>query len=462
VNQVSCGSSLASPWTDTIEWRLSRSRRFLSPKIKSISPKELTMTAANPPFPESPATQKYLGPTGLIVLIALLSAFVPLSTDLYLPALPGMSAFFHAPADQINLTLTAFFVVYGLGTLLWGPLCDRYGRKPVLLIGLGIYVLASLMCAGAWNVAALVFFRCLQAAGGSASGVVATAVVKDVYTGRKRESALAVVQSMVLISPAVAPVIGALLLGVTSWRGTFWLLTGIGVVALLGSLALTETIPARSAGPVFENLSRLGSVLQNRGFALLLLVFSIGAVSTLAFIASSTFIYQNGFHLSGRVYSYYFSLNALGMIAGPMIYLRLSRRWHSETIIRVCFLTIAASGVLVCLLGNRAPWIFALCILPSAVAGSGSRPPAANMMLEQQKGDTGSVSSIIGCTGTLMGSLGMQLISLPWGNTILALGVMTFLTSTVSLLLWPLAIRHAKRLPGPQAVWGKLTESTAD
>ena len=101
-------------------------------------------------------------------------------------------------------------MVYSLGTLIWGPLCDRYGRKPVLLTGLAVYALASLMCAGAWNVYTLVFFRGLQAASGSASGVVATAVVKDVYTGRKRESALAVVQSMVLISPAVAPVIGAL------------------------------------------------------------------------------------------------------------------------------------------------------------------------------------------------------------------------------------------------------------
>jgi DHA1 family bicyclomycin/chloramphenicol resistance-like MFS transporter len=267
---------------------------------------------------------------------------------------------------------------------------------------------------------------------------------------------------MVLISPAVAPVIGAIILGVTSWRGVFLFLAGIGVVALLGSLVFTETIPARLTGQPFESLSRLGKVLHNRGFALLLVVFSIGAISSLAFIASSTFIYQDGFHLSDRVFSYYFSLNALGMIAGPMVYLRLSRRWHPETIIRVCFLTIAASGVLVCLLGNLAPWVFALCILPSSVAANGCRPPAAHMMLEQQKGDTGSVSSIIGCTGMLMGSLGMQLISLPWGNTIVVLGAMTFVTAAVSLLLWPLAIRHAKRLPGPGPVLRDLAKGSAD
>ncbi len=396
--------------------------------------------------------QKYLGARGLIGLIALLSAFVPLSTDLYLPALPGMSANFQVPVDQINLTLTVFFVFYALGTLVWGPLSDRYGRKPVLLAGLAVYTLSSALCANAWNVNMLILFRALQAAGGSAAGAVATAVVKDVYSGRKRESVLAIVQSMVLISPAVAPVLGAFLLGVTSWRGVFWTLTAIGVLALIGSLTLQETIPARNTGPLLESMGRLGKVLQNRGFSLLLMLFSIGSVSSLAFIASSTYIYQNGFHLGSQAYSFYFSLNALGMISGPLIYLRVSRRFHSEAIIRACFLAIAISGALVCVLGNLQPWIFALCILPAATAGNCLRPPSANLMLEQQKGDTGSVSSAMSCAGLLMGSLGMQLISLNWSNTIIALGVMTFTTATLSLLLWPFVIKRAKRLPEPGAV----------
>ncbi len=402
--------------------------------------------------PNTPTHQKYLGARGLVVLIALLSAFVPLSTDLYLPALPGMSAYFNASADQINLTLSAFFVFYAIGTLFWGPLSDRFGRRPVLLVGLSVYVIASALCANAWSVGTLIFFRALQAAGGSAAGAVATAVVKDVYSGRKRESILAIVQSMVLISPAVAPILGAFLLTVTSWRGVFWILTGVGVVALLGSLMFEETVVLRTNGMVVESITRLGKVLQNRGFTLLLILFSIGSISSLAFIASSTYIYQDGFHLSGRVYSYYFSLNAIGLIAGPMIFLRVSRYIHSETIIRACFLAIAASGVLIALLGNLHPWVFALCILPSSIAGSLMRAPSANLMLEQQKGDTGSVSSVMGCTGLLMGSLGMTLISLNWGNTIVALGIMTFSTATASMLLWPLAIKRAIRLPGPGVV----------
>jgi len=333
--------------------------------------------------------------------------------------------------------------------LVWGPLSDRYGRKPILLTGLSVYVLASALCSITTSVTALIAFRALQALGGSAAGAVASAVVKDTFSGRKRESVLAIVQSMTMLSPAVAPMFGAMLLSVTTWRGVFWTLTGIGVIAMLGGLLLEETLQERNTGALLYSFTRLGRVLQNHGFTMLLLLFSLGGISGLAFVSASTFIYQDGFHLSSQVYSLYFGLNAICLIAGPMVYIRISRRIHSETIIRICFLISMASGVLMILFGNLAPYIFALCILPSSIAGSIIRPPSANLMLEQQKGDTGSLVSLMGCTGLLMGSLGMTLISLPWGNTIIALGTMTLLTALTSTLAWPLVIKRAVRLPHP-------------
>ena len=376
---------------------------------------------------------------------------MPLSTDLYLPALPGMGAQFNATPDRINLTLTAFMIFYAFGTLVWGPLSDHFGRKPILIAGLSLYVVSSALCAFTWNVEGLILSRIFQALGGSAAGVVATAIVKDVYSGRKRGSVLAIVQSMVLISPAIAPVIGALLLKFISWRGVFWSLTGIGVVALAGSFLFTETISERTTEMLLPSLGRLGKVLQNRGFTLLLLLFSLGAVSTFAFIASSTYIYQNDFNLSGQVYSFYFSVNALGMIAGPMIFLWFLQRVHTEKIILGCYVATLISGLLVYFLGSREPWVFALCILPASIAGSCIRPGSANMMLEQQKGDTGSVSSLMGCAGLLMGALGLQVISMPWSSTILALGVMTFSTAAISLLAWPFVIKRVVRLSGPNS-----------
>jgi DHA1 family bicyclomycin/chloramphenicol resistance-like MFS transporter len=396
--------------------------------------------------------QKYLGARGLIILIALLSAFIPLSTDLYLPALPEMGTFFGTSTERINLTLTAFFIFYALGILVWGPLSDHYGRKPILIVGLGVYVLASAFCALMQSVDGLILCRILQAIGGSAAGAVATAVVKDIYSGRQRESVLAIVQSMVLISPAVAPALGAFLMNIMSWRGIFWSLAGIGVVALVGSLLFEESIVQRTSGMLTQSLGRLVLVIKNRKFTYLLALFSLGAISTMAFIASSTFIYQENFHQSSQVYSFYFSFNALGMIAGPMIYLWLSRRFNTLNIIWTCFVAMAVSGMLVCILGNLEPWIFALCILPASIAGSCIRPPSANMMLDQQEGDTGSVSSLMGCVGLLMGSFGIQLISLPWGNTILALGIITLIVASISLGAWPFVIRQIPYVPIPKSV----------
>jgi hypothetical protein len=157
-------------------------------------------------------TQKHLGELGLIALITFLSAFVPLSTDLYLPALPGIANYFGVSADLANLTLILFFIFFSAGTLFWGPLSDKHGRRPVLLIGLSIYSAASLGCAGSWDIYQLIAFRILQAIGGGGAVAVAMAMIRDVYDSKSREPILAMVQSMVLISPAAAPVLGALLL----------------------------------------------------------------------------------------------------------------------------------------------------------------------------------------------------------------------------------------------------------
>jgi len=393
--------------------------------------------------------QKYLGEKGLIGLIALLSAFVPLSTDLYLPALPGMARYFGVSVNMTNLTLILFFMFFSAGTLIWGPLSDKYGRKPVLLVGLAIYVAASILCANAGDIYGLIGARILQAAGGSAALAVATAMVKDVYSSQNRESILAVVQSMVLISPMVAPVLGAFLLSFTSWRGVFWTLAGIGVLALAGSIVLEETICQRSDRSAFQVICRLGTVLRNPGFTSLLIVFSLVSISTLAFIASSSYIYINGFGLSEQVYSYYFALNALGLIAGPLLYLRISKRFDRRHIIIASFALTVLSGVLVCCLGSLKPWLFAAFLLPATISSSCVRTPGTNLMLEQQKEDTGSAASLMSFFGIFMGSIGMTIISLDWGDPIFALGALTIVVGLICEALWLLVSQRSfiKQVP---------------
>ena len=380
--------------------------------------------------------QRYLGDKGLIALIAFLSGLIPLSTDLYLPALPGMVDYFDTPIKLINLTLIMFFFFFAVGTLFWGPLSDKYGRKSILQIGLAIYVITSVMCAYSNDIFQLIAFRTLQAIGAGATIAVAMAMVKDVYSGRKRESVLAIVQSMMVIAPVIAPVLGAVLLKFTSWRGLFWALSGVGFLALASSIVLEETLRMRYNRTILHTIGRLGVVLKNPGFTSLLMIFSLVGLPMMAFIASSSYIYIVGFGLSEQVYSYFFALNALCSMSGPLLYLQLSKRFKRRSIIIACFTMITISGCLLFSLGNINPWLFALALIPATMSMSTLRPPSANLLLEQQQEDTGSASSLISFFTILIGSLGMLLISFEWGNVILALGMMHLITGVLCGILW--------------------------
>ena len=368
--------------------------------------------------------QKYLGNRGLIVFLVMLSAFVPLSTDLYLPALPTMASYFQVTEIETNLTLILFFLFFSLATLVWGPLSDKYGRRPILVTGLTVYMIASLLCGIAGSIYQLIIFRVVQAIGAGAATATAMAIVKDVYEGRKRATVLATVQAMTVISPAVAPMLGALLLNLTSWRGAFYAQAVLGLIVVVGALAFRETIAHKTSGNLLRTISRLGHVLKNPRFTALLLIFTTMGITFLAFIASSSYIYQINFGLSSQAYSLFFAFNALGMMAGPFLYVRLSRRFNRFPLLTSSFVITILSGILIVLLGRTSPWIFAVFLLPSTLMGSFMRPPSTLLMLEQQQEDTGSASSLINASGTIMGSIGMSITSLGLGNLILVIGTL--------------------------------------
>ena len=182
------------------------------------------------------AKQKYLGKAGLVLFITLMNMFIPLSTDLYLPALPSMSEILDAPTALTNLTLVAFFFFYAVGTLFWGPMSDKYGRKKILTVGAVLYTAASMLCALAPDVYVLIGARVAQGIGAGAITAVSMALIKDCYSGKTRESILAVVQTVAGLAPMLAPVVGAFLLKFTDWRGSFWLLTVAGLACLVLSI----------------------------------------------------------------------------------------------------------------------------------------------------------------------------------------------------------------------------------
>lgn len=382
------------------------------------------------------ARRQVLGEGGLLGLLALLSAFVPLSTDMYLPALPSMTRAFGTTEQLVNLTLVLFFVFYSIGTLLWGPLSDKYGRKPVLFTGLALYIAACLGCALSANIYQLIAFRVLQAIGGGAAPAIAVALVKDLFHGHKREKGLALIQSMVMIAPIVAPLIGAMLLKFVSWQGVFLMLGGFGVAALVWSLALRETVTEHYTGTVTQTLGQLVTVLRNLGFTTLVFIFSLIVMPLYAYLAASSFIYEHEFGLTPLQFSYFFTANALCAVVAPLIYLQVARRMSRHAIITTCCAIIGFAGASICTLGLRHPLLLACSIMPATLAMGVIRPPSAHLMLEQQHGATGAVSSLINCLMSLMGSLGMLLMSWPWRSMIVPLGVIHLASGILCGVCW--------------------------
>lgn len=380
--------------------------------------------------------QKYFGDKGFVCFIAFLSAFVPLATDLYMPALPSMVETFNTTTSILNLTLILYFVFYAGGMLLWGPLSDRYGRKIILLIGLISFTIASILCAISNTVEQLIIFRVIQAIASGAVSSVGTAIVKDVYSGQKRVSILAMVQSSVMLTPIIAPILGAFILKYTSWQGEFWILAIMSAVALIGGIAMEETILNRNNGNITQTFGRLWGVLKNSSFASILGTFAIQSAPMMAFISMSSYIYVDGFKLSEQTYSYFYAFNAIFLIIGPMLYLKLANNYKLNSIITISLIVVIASGILVFTIGRFSPWQFALTLFPATLAGSIIRPPSINLLLDQQEGDAGVASSLNSCASTLCGSFGMMIISLNLGNPIVIMGIMYMLFGIISLILW--------------------------
>ncbi len=389
--------------------------------------------------------QKYLTVTAMIIYLTFIGAFIPLSTDLYLPALPEMGNYFSASEFLVGLTLTIFFFVFAVSMILFGPLSDKYGRRPILIFGAAIYTAASLACAEASNIYFLLAGRFFQAVGSGAIITVETALIKDCFRGQIMRKILAITQALGVIAPMAAPLIGGVLLTFTDWRGSFYLLTLLGAINLFVAFLFCETLPEhkRYHGGIFNSLTLLLEVGRKRYFMAALIMFSILSAPYMAYLSASSFIYVEFFNLTAQEYSYFFAVNSAASILGPILYLKLKDLMTNVGMLRLCFLIAAASGVLVLTVGQMRAVVFLLAFVPFTAIGAVVRPFAMEILLLEAKENVGTASSIINFVPTLFGSLGMMLGTLPWANFIDGLGLIMTASTALSIMLW-LLIRSGR------------------
>jgi len=277
----------------------------------------------------------------LVVVLAVLSLIAPLAIDMYLPALPFIAKGLGATDAAAQLTLPTYFAGFAIGQAFYGPIADRFGRKPPLYFGLGLYIAVSLGCALAPNIDTLIALRFLQAAGGCAGTVVARAMVRDLFTGADAIRVYSRVLLVFGIGPILAPMIGSFVLVWFGWREIFFLLTAIGVLSLiLIVLRLPETLNPAHVRPL-----RIESIVVNywrlfthRNFVGYALTGGTMMAGTFAYIAALPFVIVNVYGHPSSYFSWVFGINAVGFILASQINVRVQRKHSPERVLTAALL----------------------------------------------------------------------------------------------------------------------------
>jgi DHA1 family bicyclomycin/chloramphenicol resistance-like MFS transporter len=283
------------------------------------------------------------------VLLTALVAFGAISTDLYLPSLPAIGRAFASDTTEVQLTLSVFLAGFAASQVVYGPLSDRYGRRPVLIVGLGLYVSASLACVAAPNIGLLITARFIQALGACAGVVLGRAVVRDVYGRERAAKALSYMSMAMALAPALGPILGGYLQVWFGWRANFMVLAGFGASCLLGVfLLLPETNPSRdpAATRVTQMLRNYLALARDPVYLGYVLVGAFAYGGIFAFISGSSFVLIEGLGLSPDRYGLCFAAVVVGYMIGTFASGRLSLALGLDRLILAGALVGLAGGAL--------------------------------------------------------------------------------------------------------------------
>jgi DHA1 family bicyclomycin/chloramphenicol resistance-like MFS transporter len=304
----------------------------------------------------------------IALVIGLLGAVGPFAIDMYLPALPAVAADLGASAQAVQFTLTAFFAGFGVSQLVYGPLSDRFGRKPPLYVGLAIFLLGTLGCALAPTIGALVAARLVQGIGAATVMVVPRAIIRDLHSGPQATRLMAAVMLVISVSPMLAPLAGSGVMAAGSWRLIFAVLALAAASSLLlTGLVLPETLAPenrRTARPA-ELARGVRRLLRDPGFMGLTFVGGFATASFFVFIASASFVYTEQFGLTPTGFSLAFALNAIGFFGASQMAASLGERFGMARTIRAAVAAFAA---------------ITLALLALTLLGFGSLPVIVGML----------------------------------------------------------------------------------
>lgn len=387
--------------------------------------------------------QPYLKKWGFVIFITTLSTIPPLATDMYMPALPQMVDVFNTTTTLTSFTMTIFFVFMALGILIFGPLSDKYGRKPILLLSISITLIASILCSLSPTIEFLIAVRAIQALGAGGMMTTATALIRDSFSGKEMGQVLSITQALGFLAPMLAPIIGAVILMYFDWSKTFLALAAMNIISLIGALLLKETLPKekRSQNGVARSIFGIVTVLKNKTFTGFFLVGSILTAPFMAYIAVASYVYINGFGVSETQFSIYFAITSAVAVVGPLLYMRIGHKSVRLNFI-VIFVMIAVSGVLLLTIGQLTPILFLISFVVFAMAATYFRPMISTLILQSQSTNIGAASAMMNFGFTMVGSIAMFIGSQAWSSYVTGIAMTIFMFYAVALLIFIIALKR--------------------
>jgi DHA1 family bicyclomycin/chloramphenicol resistance-like MFS transporter len=384
-----------------------------------------------------------------VLILGLLTTIGPFSIDMYLPGFDDIARSFGTSPARVALSLSSYFIGIAAGQLIYGPLLDRYGRKPPLYVGLAVYIVATLICMQAKEINTLIGLRFIQAVGGCAAQVAAMAMVRDLFGAKESARVFSLLLLVIGLSPMIAPTVGGYVVVSYGWRTVFLILAILGVlITLLTILFLPESYPpdkgfSLKPGPIIRNFF---AVLRVRQFLINVLVESFAFAGLFAYVSGSPILFMNIFHVDKRTYGWIFAFLSVAFIGLSQFNSLLLKRYSGERIIRVA-LTGQVLVSLAFLAGTAAGWYglgFTIFFLFLFLAFMGfTYPNAAALALAPFDKNAGTASSLLGFLQMGIGALASMAVStyinrsaLPMVAIIAASSVIAFLILVCGSFTW--------------------------
>lgn len=368
-------------------------------------------------------------PARFVLLMGAMAALPAVATDMYLPSLPEVASELDTTPTLVQATITGVLIGGAVGQLLIGPLSDRYGRRPPVLIGLLIHVVTSLLCAVAAGIVPLIALRVLQGIGNASAMTTAMAVVRDRYTGATAAGILSRLMLVIGVAPLLAPAVGSFIAQHTSWRGVFVTLAGLGLALwFVVWRFLPETRPPQARPAPTRTLTTYRYLLGERRFITLAVLPALIMSVLISYVVASPFVFRGEFEMAPTTFALFFALNGIALVAGSQVNAALVRRIAPLRIMRVAMPTsLSLAIILMIAAAQPQPHLLAVAIpLWLLIAVNAHIPPnatalalgphgrqaatAAALIGALQAAVAGVVSPLVGIVGT--GARGMALVLL--------------------------------------------------